>query len=436
MITRAAGRHKRAGPLSRRAAVVLDCPRSPSLTTATTITAMSQATIEKPTSTDEQLAHLRGLFEQQFGRPPTAAAAAPGRVNLIGEHTDYNDGFVLPMAIQRTCIALGAPRDDRTARVYSDNMEAGFDIEVDPALVPGEPKWSNYVRGAVAGCLKQGLDPGGFDMVVGSTVPAGGGLSSSAALEVATTTLIEAMTGSRIDPVEKALLCQHAEHHFAGMPCGIMDQFISTMGRSGSAMLIDCRSHAVKLVQLNDPSITVLIINSNVKHELTSGEYAARRKQCEQACEALGVGSLRDATPTMVQDARRSMDEVVYRRAKHVVHENRRTERAARAMAAGDWSDVGRLMLDSHQSLRDDYEVSCRELDLLVHLTQPHRTEGHVIGSRMTGGGFGGCTVSLVKQDAVEEVADDVAAKYEAETGIKPSLFVTRPAAGARVLEL
>ena len=397
---------------------------------------MAGVTIEKPVAADEQIDRLRGVFEARFGRPPAFAAAAPGRVNLIGEHTDYNDGFVLPMAIQRSCLALGAPRRDRTARVFSSNMDAGFAFEVTPELAPGEPTWSNYVRGAVAGCLEQGLDPGGFDMAVDSTVPAGGGLSSSAALEVATTTLIEAMTGQRINPVEKALLCQHAEHHFAGMPCGIMDQFISTMGRSGAAMLIDCRSHQVKLVQMSDPSIAVLIVNSNVKHELTSGEYAARREQCAEACGALGVDSLRDATMERLEQRRASMDDVIFRRARHVITENQRTRDAAEAIAAGDWRDVGDLMLASHASLRDDYEVSCRELDLLVELTAPHRSEGDVIGARMTGGGFGGCIVALVKQDAVEEVATRIASRYENETGIEPALYVTRPAAGARVLEV
>ena len=394
------------------------------------------ATIEQPIAADEQMARLKGVFEDKFGRPPRFAAAAPGRVNLIGEHTDYNDGFVLPMAIQRFCLALGAPREDRQAHVHSTNMDAGFEIDVTPELAPGEPKWSNYVRGAVAGCLKQGLDPGGFDMAVDSTVPAGGGLSSSAALEVATTTLIEAITTRRIDPVEKALLCQHAEHHFAGMPCGIMDQFISTMGRSGAAMLIDCRSHHVRLVQMSDPSIAVLIVNSNVKHELTSGEYGQRRRQCEQACRDLGVASLRDATMDLLQSSRPQMDEAVFRRARHVITENARTRRAAEAIASGAWPEVGRLMLDSHASLRDDYEVSCQELDLLVELTQAHQAAGHVIGCRMTGGGFGGCVVALVKQDAVHEVAEDVAGKYEARTGIEPGLYVTRPAAGARVLEV
>ncbi|MFW6337016.1 MAG: galactokinase [Phycisphaeraceae bacterium] len=397
---------------------------------------MAAVTIEKPVAADEQLHRLRGVFESRFGRPPAFAAAAPGRVNLIGEHTDYNDGFVLPMAIQRSCLALGAPREDRTARVFSTNMDAGFEIEVTPELAPGEPKWSNYVRGAVAGCLGQGLDPGGFDMAVDSTVPAGGGLSSSAALEVATTTLIEAMTGRRINPVAKALLCQHAEHHFAGMPCGIMDQFISTMGRSGAAMLIDCRSRQVKLVQMSDPSIAVLIVNSNVKHELTSGEYAARRAQCAEACRALGVDSLRDATAELLEEKRGAMEEVIFRRARHVITENQRTRDAAAAITAGDWRDVGELMLASHASLRDDYEVSCRELDLLVELTAPHRAEGNVIGARMTGGGFGGCIVALVKQDAVEEVAGHIAEGYQQQTGIEPALYVTRPAAGARVLEV
>jgi len=392
--------------------------------------------IDQSATIDQQLASLTQHFTDHFGHSPTHATVAPGRVNLIGEHTDYNDGFVLPMAINRACVAVGKQNDSQTAQVISTSQAQPAEFAVDDTLSPGEPKWSNYVRGAVAGCLKQGLNPGGFEMAVDSTVPAGGGLSSSAALEVATTTLIEAFTEQQIDPVEKALLCQAAEHHFAGMPCGIMDQFISTMGRAGSAMLIDCRSRSVKLVQLSDPSIEVLIINSNVKHELTTSEYATRRKQCEQACEALGVSSLRDATMELLSEKQSQMDDVIVRRAKHVITENERTQQAARAIMAGRWDDLGKMMFASHDSLRDDYEVSCKELDVLVDLARQHVSTGEIIGSRMTGGGFGGCTVTLIHRDAVEDVAPLIATAYEKQTGIHPTLYLTRPAAGARPLEV
>jgi len=263
-------------------------------------------------------------------------------------------------------------------------------------------------------------------------VPTGGGLSSSAALEVAVATLVEAVTGRRLEPVEKALLCQKAEHTYAGVPCGIMDQFSSVFGRADHAMLLDCRSLQVQHTPLPQRDLAFLIINSNVKHELSGGEYAQRRRQCQQAVEALGVASLRDVAPKALQASESRLDQLVFRRARHIVTEIERTRLAAERLRAGEWTAFGRLMYDSHDSLRDDYEVSCRELDLLVDLTR--RQGADVYGSRMTGGGFGGCTVSLVSADRAQNIGAAVAEEYHRQIGIQPMFFVTAAADGARIL--
>ncbi|HEX7009013.1 MAG TPA: galactokinase, partial [Phycisphaeraceae bacterium] len=345
----------------------------------------------------DQLERAVASFRKMFGREPTCAAAAPGRVNLIGEHTDYNDGFVLPMAIERQTLIVAAPRADQEAHLVSTGVDSRAVFPVSPDLQPGQPAWANYVRGVVHGCLTRGLSVSGFDALIDSTVPTGAGLSSSAALEVAAATLIEALTGQRLDPVDKALLCQQAEHTFAGMPCGIMDQFISALGQAGQALLIDCRSHQTRAVPMDDPALAVLIVDSKVKHELTGGEYAQRRAQCEAAARALEVSALRDATLEQLAQAYADEDQVEYRRARHVIRENQRTLDFADAAAARDWAKAGQLMFESHASLRDDFEVSCPELDLLVELAAARVDRGQVWGSRMTGGGFGGCTVSLVR---------------------------------------
>jgi galactokinase len=355
---------------------------------------------------------------------------------VIGEHTDYNDGFVLPMAIERYTLIAAAPAAGTGIRLRS--AAGGAESFMDPSagLKPG-PKgtWSNYPMGVIAGFTARGVQVPGFDAFIYSTVPLGGGLSSSAALEVATATLLEAITGTRLDPVGKALLCQKAEHDYAGMPCGIMDQFISVMGRDNHLLLLDCRSREPKLVPMSDPAMALLITNTNVKHELTGGEYAQRRAQCEQAAAALGLTSLRDASAARLEAARDRMDEVVYRRARHVISEIDRTPRAAAAVQASDWATAGELMYASHDSLRDDYEVSCAELDAVVEIAREIGAHGGVLGCRMTGGGFGGCTVALVRASAVESISSRTAAGYEARTGLKPTLFVSRPANGATLVK-
>ena len=375
------------------------------------------------------------LFARCFGHAPRWVVAAPGRVNLIGEHTDYNDGYVLPMAIERHIVIAGDSNSDRQVTLHSETTGETASFGLHPKVERGDPGWSNYVRGVVAGFQKLKKKVPGFDAVIESTLPYGGGLASSAALEVATATLLEAITGQTLDPIEKALLCQRAEHDFAGVPCGIMDQFTSILAQENHALLLDCRSRTTTPVPMTDPAVTVLIINTNIRHKLVEGEYAERRAQCEAAARALKVASLRDATPAALNKAQKQMEPMVFRRARHVITENERTVQMAKAIQASDWPAVGEAMYASHASLRNDYEVSCPELDTVVEVAQAMGAEAGVIGCRMTGGGFGGCAVSLVKTEAVQQITRRLDADYEKKTGRQTTIFSSRPAAGARILK-
>jgi galactokinase len=375
-------------------------------------------------------------FQKHYGRPPRWIVAAPGRVNVIGEHTDYNDGFVLPMAIERYAImAADMAVEPGKTIIYDTQFKETVLIDVSTPIIKGQPKWSNYIRGVFAGFQNRGEKIPALNVAFMSTVPLGGGLSSSAALEVGTATLVEAVTGKRLDPVEKALLAQKAEHDFAGVPCGIMDQFISVMGCDGHLLLLDCRTRKTKLVPMNDLSVTLLIVNTNVKHELGSGEYAKRRAECEAAAKILGVASLRDATIQQLRQATGRMSEVVYRRARHVIGEIGRTFRAAQCIRQSSWLDVGDLMYNSHHSLRDDYEVSCKELDAVVEIAESIGESGGIYGCRMTGGGFGGCAVALVKTKAVDAITEKIASDYKAKAAIEATIFASRPAAGATIIK-
>lgn len=382
-------------------------------------------------------ADTANLFSKTYGRPPRWIVAAPGRVNVIGEHTDYNDGFVLPTAIERYAVMAADKAADGISVIQIRDVsgaEPAF-IDISVPLKPAAPKWSNYTRGVIAEFLKRGFNPGGLDVLLNSTVPLGSGLSSSASLEVCTATLMEAVTGRKVVPVEKALLCQKAEHEFAGVPCGIMDQFISVMGRQNNLLLLDCRSRETQLVPMNDPAVSLIITNTNVKHELANGEYARRRAQCEAAVKILGVPSLRDATADALEAAKEKMDDVVFRRARHVIGEIERTIHAAEGVRASNWPTVGQLMYASHRSLRDDYEVSCEELDDVVEIAEGIGTKGGVFGCRMTGGGFGGCAVALVQTELIEAISEKISADYKKKTGIEATIFITRPATGATIVK-
>jgi galactokinase len=391
---------------------------------------------DTPIGLTELASRTRARFATAFGRPPRWLAAAPGRVNLIGEHTDYNDGFVLPLAIDRYVVlaadrppAAGTPAAP-SIRLQSTAFEAGATLAADGSGSSGAPAppWTRYVQGVVAGLHRHGIEAGPLDVLIDASLPLGGGLSSSAALEVATATLVEAAAGWALDPLEKAKLCQTAEQQAAGVPCGIMDQYSSIFGRSGAALLLDCRSLESQGVPLDDRAVAVLVINSRVKHALADGAYAERRAQCEAAAAALGVPALRDATRDLLEGAQGTLEPVLYRRARHVISENERTTRAAGAIRAGDWLEAGRLMAASHESLRDDYEVSCPELDWLAD--RAGRVPG-VFGARMTGGGFGGCIVCLVHPGALDDVARQVTTDYQAHFTIEPLAFPVRAVAGA-----
>ncbi|XP_072737110.1 galactokinase [Ciconia boyciana] len=380
------------------------------------------------------LAVARRAHGAAFGGAAVLAAWAPGRVNLIGEHTDYNGGFVLPMALQLGTVLVGSLTQDGTISILTTSAEADEPHRVQfPApcqgspLSPGQPRWANYIKGVIQH-YRGGPVPG-FSAVIASDIPLGGGLSSSAALEVATYTFLQQLCPDDGDLVAKALACQKAEHTFAGMPCGIMDQFISVMGKEGHALLIDCRSLETVLIPLTDASLAVLITNSNVRHTLTGSEYPTRRRQCEEAAAALGKASLRDATMAELEVARSQMGEEVYRRARHVISEIARTAQAAQALQDRDYKTFGRLMVESHNSLRDDYEVSCPELDELVAAAL--EVDG-IYGSRMTGGGFGGCTVTLLEAGAAERAQHHIQEKYSGTA----TFYLTKPSGGAKVLPL
>ncbi|CAK6966794.1 galactokinase isoform X1 [Scomber scombrus] len=356
-------------------------------------------------SVQQLAAEARRVYGQVFGGDaPQVAVCAPGRVNLIGEHTDYNQGFVLPMALPLVTVVVGSQTSGQDVTIVTATEEADEPRRVDfslpsdgSPLSPGLPSWANYVKGVIQHYRAPPVP--GFRAVIASSVPLGGGLSSSASLEVAFYTFLQQLKPDDGDKVSKAVACQQAEHTHAGVPCGIMDQFVSVFGREGHALLIDCRSLEATPVPLADPGLVILITNSNVKHSLTGSEYPMRRRQCEEAASILGKASLRDATMKDLEEARARLDDVTYQRARHVIEEIDRTARAAEALKRGAYKEFGKLMVESHNSLRDLYEVSCRELDELVSAAM--EVEG-VFGSRMTGGGFGGCTVTLLQAHAID----------------------------------
>jgi galactokinase len=380
-------------------------------------------------------ARARWVFIKAFDAAPRWIASAPGRVNLIGEHTDYNDGFVLPMATQQRTAIAASPTDDQRVTLHGVTTGDTAVFSLEGELQRGDPAWSNYVRGVIAGFQKLNLPVRGFNAVIESDVPLGGGMSSSAAVEVATASLLEAIVERKLDPIDKALLCQRAEHEFAHVPCGIMDQFISVLGRKDHLLLLDCRTKTGTLVPFADPSLALLVINTNVRHSLADGEYGKRRDQCLAAAKALNVAALRDATPATHDAAEGKLDPVTFRRARHVISENQRTLDAARLVPAGEWEAVGRLMYASHASLRDDYEVSCAELDLVVELADKIGVKGGVLGCRMMGAGFGGCAVALIQADQAKRIAESIGEAYLRATRNYAGIFLSRPGAGASLMD-
>jgi galactokinase len=381
--------------------------------------------------------NLRAQFQQRYGRAPRLFSA-PGRVNLIGEHTDYNEGFVLPMAIERRTYVAAAPRNDNRIRVFSQQMNEAAEFELSPELPPleGQPSgaWVNYVRG-VAACLEgDWFTLNGADLLIDSEVPLGAGLSSSAALETAVGFALLSVSEQSGSLLNVALALQKAEHEFVGTQCGIMDQYIACLGQAEHALLIDCRSLSCENIPLQLSDARIVICNSGVKHELASGEYNTRRAECAEGVRRLaqhlpGIQSLRDVEIEDFDQVAQTLPDVVRRRCNHVLTENARVAFAVDALKRGDLTFFGKLMLASHESLRHDYEVSCRELDVLVELAM--RQPG-VYGSRMTGGGFGGSTVNVVAAEQINFFVEAMSHEYEKACGITPEILITGAESGVR----
>ena len=354
---------------------------------------------ELPLTLKELTLKTKEKYISYYGCAPQWIVAAPGRVNIIGEHTDYNGGFVFPMGIERYTILAGAPCSE------SDKIK---------------------VR-----CMRFNES-----VLINSNVPLGGGLSSSAALEVATGTLIEAAAGIEFSLQDRALIGQKAEHDYAGVPCGIMDQFISAMARKDQIMLLDCRSYETRWTSIKDPDVSFLIINSNVKHQLASGEYGKRRAECENAAKIMGIDLLRDATLQQLENAKVQMGNTSYKRAKHVITENERTLKAAEALEKSQFEEAGQYMYQSHESLSKDFEVSCEELDQIVLIAHKIGLSGGIYGCRMTGGGFGGCAIALVKTTQIQQITQTIEVAYKKATGLTCSIFSSRPAMGAHKIQI
>ncbi len=368
-------------------------------------------------------------FERRYGMRPDVVVRAPGRVNLIGEHTDYNDGFVLPMAINRaTWIALRA-RHDRVVRVFSLEFNDAAEFSLD-GMEKTPTRWVEYVKGVAWALQNAGYSLTGWDGVIAGDVPIGAGLSSSAALELATARAFGSTSSFPWSAPIMAKLGQKAENQWVGMNCGIMDQMISAAGKAGHALLIDCRTLDSEQVPL-PPGTLVVVLDTATRRGLVDSAYNERRAQCEAAAQFFGVPALRDVTDEMFEARAAGLDDLTRRRARHVITENARTLAAAGAMRQGDAVALGRLMDASHVSMRDDFEISRAEMDTMVELAQQHPAS---YGARMTGGGFGGAAVALVRAEVVEEFVSTVGQRYQQATGLKPAIYVCEATNGAEVV--
>jgi galactokinase len=374
------------------------------------------------------LASVTAAFGEQFGAEPAVVVRAPGRVNLIGEHTDYNDGFVLPMAIERAVWIALRPCAANRVRVYALDLQewAEFDLNA----LHRERGWAEYLKGVAWALQEADYALCGWEGVLAGDVPRGAGLSSSAAVEMATARAFQAVSGFAWEPATMARLGQRAENAWVGVRCGIMDQMIAAAGRRGHALLIDCRSLETRSVPLPE-GVVVVILDTATRRGLVDSAYNERRHQCEVAARHFGVPALRDVSEADLADRGHELDEVTRRRARHVITENGRTLAAAAAMQAGDAFTLGRLMDASHASLRDDFEVSSPALDTMVTLARRHPA---CLGARMTGAGFGGCAVALVEAAQADAFAARVAADYRAATGLEPTITITQAADGAAIV--
>lgn len=382
----------------------------------------------------ELIDNVKNAFKATLGYAPTHIVQAPGRVNLIGEHTDYNDGFVLPCAINYQTVVAAAKRDDNIVRVISvdyGNAQDEFDLTQEIAF-QHDKMWANYIRGVVKCLLARGFQFTGADIAVSGNVPQGAGLSSSAALEVVIGQTFKVLFNLEISQAEIALNGQQAENEFVGCNCGIMDQMISAEGSQQHAMLLDCRSLETTSVSMPE-ELAVVIINSNKKRGLVDSEYNTRREQCEAVAAIFGVKALRDVTLEQFNQKSHELDPLLRKRARHVITENYRTLDAAQALSQHDMQRMGRLMAESHASMRDDFEITVSEIDTLVAMVK--EVIGERGGVRMTGGGFGGCVVALVPHDLVASVQAVVDANYEVLTGLKAAIYVCQAMDGAGLVE-
>jgi galactokinase len=382
-----------------------------------------------------RLSSIAERFRSRFNAIPRVYRA-PGRVNLIGEHTDYNDGFAMPAAIEFYCWVAIGPRDDRRLELYSEEFSASAEADFSATVAPTK-SWSDYPIGVAVELEQAGIGLRGANILIESEVPIGAGLSSSAAIEVATALALVELAGvESLDRVELARLCRKAENEFVGARVGIMDQFVSLHGQKDHALLLDCRSLTFESLAIPD-SVKLVISNTMVKHELASSEYNRRRADCEEAVRRLlavlpGIRALRDVTLVQLEKNRALLTDVIYKRALHIVSENDRVLDSGQALRTGDIERFGKRMGESHRSLRDLYEVSCRELDLMVDLA--YQQKG-VYGARMTGGGFGGATINLVDARYAGEFKEKIAKAYQKETGLMPQIYICKPAEGAGSVE-
>ena len=374
-------------------------------------------------------------FEDRFHSRPRLFRA-PGRVNLIGEHTDYNEGFVMPFAIDLHTVVAASVRDDSMLNVVARDLDDETTIDLHDEPRTKRDSWIDYVEGTVRCVAKEFGDIRGADMIITSSVPIGGGLSSSAAIEISVGLAVLELSGVEVDRKRLAFAAQRAEHEFVGTRSGIMDQFTSAFAKEGNVMLLDCRSLEIDHIPLVLDGVALVVIDTTVKHSLASSEYNTRREECEKGVEILKkylpyIKSLRDVTPDDLYVQGDALPDVILRRCRHVVAENERTVAAAKALRERDFPSVGKLMFESHNSLRDDYEVSCPELNELVDAAA--NVDG-VFGSRMTGGGFGGCTVTLVKKESIEELRRQSIEAYKTKFGKEPEIYTFKVASGASEL--
>jgi len=385
---------------------------------------------------DDRLVGIADKFEEVYGSRECRLFRAPGRVNLIGEHTDYNDGYVFPMAIDMDVTMAARRRSDRLVRLHSMNFDEQAQFSLDAIDKDEEHPWSNYVRGVALYVGERFPSLYGTDVVIKGNVPIGSGLSSSAAIEVVTALALLDVNGLSLERREMALICQRAENEFVGNRCGLMDQLSSVFGQRGKALFIDCRSLNVRPVPIPE-EVVIVICDTMKRRELVSSAYNTRRAECEEAARILsghlpGVVALRDVSSADFEALKGELPQRVRMRAEHVICENERVKRSVDALHAGDLAKVGDLMAASHESLRDKYQVSCSELDLMVAIAS--RSPG-CIGARMTGAGFGGCTVNVVERDRALSFCEAVKEGYRRETGVLPEIYTSCPSEGASALD-